>query len=707
MHNTVNGLTALRFPEKSSCAKALVCDSINPRFIHFSPRKRAMRTVPAVRRLAALALVAFAAGLAAQSFDLDRGREAIVSLDGQWRFHPGDSPLPAGRQTPAWAEPGFDDSAWPLLDSGRSWTAQGYPEMSGYAWYRFAVRIPAGTRPTSVLLAPIVTSFEVFVDGRLAGGSGDMPPTMIPNTQFSYHLFPLTQGGSAAPRTVQVALRVWHSPIWANYVGGGPYLSGHLAGDPALLENEQLHHQLTRNIRYVDGYSYSITAALVGFVILCLFLIRRSEREYLWFAVMLLAQAADNALNVGQWIYSWPAVPIYDLTDATLGAVNIAAALCFFSTILDVRAGRLGRICLALVAVSPCAAVLYWPSWLSAPASAAIQLACLLPAVVWILCALVDRTLRGNLYARVLLVPAVLDLGYYLADNLAIVLNQAGWTRMPHVLEVPLRLPPFTVQAGILLHLLFLLAMMVFLILRFTRARREEMRLAGEFEAARQVQQVLLPDQLDQCPGFTVSCVYQPAEQVGGDFFQQMCDGQGGMLVVVGDVSGKGLPAAMLVSVLVGAIRTEAAHSTDPAALLSSLNDRMMGRSNGGFTTCLAAHITAEGLLTLANAGHLAPYRNGEEVAVPGSLPLGIVRPAHYETISLRLAPGDRLTFVSDGVVEAQSRTGELFGFERTRSLSRQPADRIAEAARAFGQSDDITVVTVEFCGGAVPAAAV
>ena len=661
-----------------------------------------MRFGSTFRRLTSLAVVAWAAGLPAQSFDLDRGREPVASLDGLWRFHPGDSPAAAGSHAPLWATPGFDDSAWPLLDSRKSWDAQGYPAMSGYGWYRFTVMVPAGEKPTSLLLAPIVTAFEVYVDGNRVGGSGEMPPTLIPSTNFSYHLYPLAKVGSASTRTAQVAIRVWHSPIWASYVGGGPFRPGHLAGDPKLLAGEQIHQQLARNTRFVDSYAYSIAAALVGFAILCLFFIRKTEREYLWFAVMLLTQAADNALNVGQQIFAWPPVPIYDLADGILSALNVIAALCFFARVLNFSAGRLGRICLALAAFSPLPAVFYWPGWFSPPASAAMQLVCILPAVVWILRALIDRTLRGNLYARVLLVPAVLDLGYYLADNLAIVLAQAGWTRVPRVLEVPIPLPPFTVQTGILLHLLFLLAMMVFLILRFTRARSEEMRLAGEFEAARQVQQVLLPDRQEQCPGFKVECIYQPAEQVGGNFFQQISDGHGGMLIVVGDVSGKGLPAAMMVSVLVGAIRAEAAHGTDPATLLHSLNERAIGRSQGGFTTCLAAHITAEGLVTLANAGHLPPYLNGDETGIPNSLPLGIVSPARYESVSLRLTPGDRLTFVSDGVVEAQSKSGELLGFDRTCALSCLPADRIAEAARAFGQSDDITVVTVEFAGTAM-----
>jgi serine phosphatase RsbU (regulator of sigma subunit) len=164
-------------------------------------------------------------------------------------------------------------------------------------------------------------------------------------------------------------------------------------------------------------------------------------------------------------------------------------------------------------------------------------------------------------------------------------------------------------------------------------------------------------------------------------------------------VSGKGLPAAMMVSVLVGAIRAEAAHSADPAALLRSLNDRVMGRSQSGFTTCLAAHISAQGRLTLANAGHLPPYLNGRELYLPGSLPLGILPESRYDSVVFDLLPGDRLTFVSDGVVEAQTKSGELFGFDRTCSISGSPATVIAETARLFGQCDDITVVTVEFSG--------
>jgi hypothetical protein len=657
--------------------------------------------------LGALAL-ACASALAAQSFDLERNREPLVSLDGLWRFHPGDSPRdPADEEAFLWAEPGFDDASWPLLKSDRSWSAQGYLDMSGYGWYRFSVIVPAGDEPTSLLLAPIVTSFQVFVDGRLVGSSGRMPPTIAPNTRISHQVFPLTEAGSSSGRIVVVAVRVWHSPIWAGYVGGGPYSGGNLAGDRSVVAKEKSLEQTAQNVRFVDYYAYSIAAGLVGLAILCLFFIRKAEREYLWFAVMLLSQAADSTLNVAKEVYAFPPTPIFDLLDGMLAALSIFAAFCFFSRVLNARAGLAGRIFLVLVVLSPFPAVFYWPGWTSAGAGAIVQLLLLLPAALWIFWLLGKRALAGNLDAQLLLVPTLLDVGFYVADNVAIVLAQVGWSRAPRILDVPLSIPPFTMRPGVLLHLIFLLAMCVFLILRFTRARRREVLLAGELEAARQIQQVLLPDQQDQCPGFKVECVYEPAEQVGGDFFQQIGDGECGMLIVVGDVSGKGLPAAMLVSVLVGAIRAQAAHSTDPAAMLRSLNERLMGRSHGGFTTCVAAHITAGGLLTVANAGHLPPYLNGVETEVPGALPLGIVAAPDYECSTLQLAAGDRLTIVSDGVVEAQATIppwcGDLFGFDLTRALSVFPAQRIADAARGYGQSDDITVVTVEYVGAGEP----
>lgn len=230
---------------------------------------------------------------------------------------------------------------------------------------------------------------------------------------------------------------------------------------------------------------------------------------------------------------------------------------------------------------------------------------------------------------------------------------------------------------------------------RYARARAETAFLESEMAAAREIQQVMLPERGESFPGFTVDSVYKPAREVGGDFFQ-ILSASGDLLLVFGDVAGKGLPAAMLVSMLVGSIRSIADNTHDPATILAKLHDRLVGRTSGGFTTATVARIAPDGTLTIANAGNLSPYIDGAELNLPGALPLGIPNAGQYENTVLQLDPGSRLTFVSDGVVEAQTPTGELYGFDRAKALSMKPASAIAQAAVDFGQADDITVVTIQ-----------
>jgi len=230
---------------------------------------------------------------------------------------------------------------------------------------------------------------------------------------------------------------------------------------------------------------------------------------------------------------------------------------------------------------------------------------------------------------------------------------------------------------------------------RHIRVHTEKATLEAEMAAAREVQQLILPERSEPFPGFTVDTVYQPAQQVGGDFFQVLPDGDGGLLVVVGDVAGKGLPAAMLVSMLVGSIRTAVEDTKDPALLLQRLHERLVGRTGGGFSTALAARISRDGGVVIANAGHLSPYLDGREIELPGALPLGIAGGGQYQATCMELKAGSRLTFYTDGVVEAQNQKGELFGFDRAKAISTEAAAAIVEAAVHFGQSDDITVVTI------------
>ena len=239
------------------------------------------------------------------------------------------------------------------------------------------------------------------------------------------------------------------------------------------------------------------------------------------------------------------------------------------------------------------------------------------------------------------------------------------------------------------------LAVAALLMMRFARSAERDERLSAEMEAAQRVQEQLVPAQLPATPNFTLDAVYAAAGEVGGDFYQVFPQSGGGVLVAIGDVSGKGLKAAMLGSQVVGALRSLAQESLRPAQILGRLNAQLAASTDGGFVTCCVAHISVSGLLTLANAGHLPPYRNGMELETSPGLPLGVVPGIKYIETSVTLEPGDRLTFLSDGVVEARSAAGELFGFERTAAISMQPANQIAEAAQTFGQEDDITVLTL------------
>ena len=251
--------------------------------------------------------------------------------------------------------------------------------------------------------------------------------------------------------------------------------------------------------------------------------------------------------------------------------------------------------------------------------------------------------------------------------------------------------------------MLMVLVIAVLALRRFVRMQVMELvtRQAAkkDLEQAQQLQQRVLVPEAIVSPHFRVETEYRPAQTVGGDFFQTVDGKDGSLLVVIGDVSGKGVSAAMLVAVLVGAIRTRADESFDPVSMLAMLNHRMVGRSGGHFATCLVAEIRPDGEMLIANAGHLSPYLNGKEMEMDGSLPLGMVGEAEYSAQRFELRPGDRLTLMTDGVVEATNAAKELFGFERTREISGDIAADIAEEAQRFGQEDDITVLGVLFVG--------
>jgi hypothetical protein len=216
---------------------------------------------------------------------------------------------------------------------------------------------------------------------------------------------------------------------------------------------------------------------------------------------------------------------------------------------------------------------------------------------------------------------------------------------------------------------------------------------AAELQAASSVQQMLLQSASRPTPGFHVDSVYLPASEVGGDFFFVQPCSDGSLLATIGDVSGKGLTAAMRVSMILGALRREV--SDDPSQILANLNNVLVSPGQIGFTTACCIRVWPSGEFAFANAGHISPYMSGREMESISALPLGIVADQAYQPVHGHLGENEQIVLTSDGVPEAQSQILGLLGFERLAELTQLPANDIAHAAQAFGQEDDIAVLTL------------
>jgi stage II sporulation SpoE-like protein len=525
-------------------------------------------------------------------------------------------------------------------------------------------------------------------DGRLAGSFGPILKSWAYSA--SSRDFPMSPADASGPRTFHIAIRAWHAPVWAEYAPGGFYGSSYFGDSRLIAQRAATARSLLWN-GLVDEYTYAVLGTLVGIVVLVLFFIRREEREYLWFALLLLANAIDVGFNISRQLALIP-MPVFDFIDGSMQSAALFAALAFFSVVLRAPRSRTWWLVSALLLIGPPAFFLYFFNISSVGIASLLETLAVLPATVWILVTLLKRALQRDRDALILLVPTLLWQGFPFIDNILLITWQLGWQRWALYWASPLLTTPFVLMPGPAVGTIFIFALLLFLIRRFSHARQEETRLSSEFESARTIQSLLIPAKPPVTPGFAIESVYLPASEVGGDFFQIMPAIDGSLLVVAGDVSGKGLKAAMTVGVIIGALRGCSARK--PAEVLAHLNRVLHGQITG-FVTCTGALISADGSMSFANAGNLAPYCNGEEVAVESGLPLGIAANSDYSETSYQLNPGDQLTFLSDGVVEATNERRELFGFDRTRAISNRSASTIAEIAKQFGQQDDITVLTI------------
>jgi hypothetical protein len=635
---------------------------------------------------------------------------AAVALTGPWKFQPGDSPIVNG--SPLWAQPQFDDAHWaPLslapkagavdLQIGTSgyvpgWTSKGYPNLSGYAWYRLRVHVTDPTQPLWLKMPDnFDDAYQVYANGRFLGEFGTFSSKHVTGYAAEPASFPLPAPGPDGDLDLAVRFYMDASAQFFSPDAGGlhaPPVLG-LASTVHLLQasadDANLHSQFGSLLRvFLD--------LLVMPLVLWALWYNPQERAWLWLFLALGYAVVDSVVVALSSLTTLLSIAEY----TWVSILTLPLWMMFWWYWFGLRERRwIPRAAWLLAATLTLLKICAFSpnlgfSFVPLPALHGFYVASVwvnIPYQLLLIVILVEGYRRDRTEALLAAFPILLlmygTFGRYFQS----------------AFHIPLTFFPFGLGLDVtaIVGMLLVLAVAVLSLRRFLRTQVRDSLVheaaRKDLEQAQQLQQrVLVPDTPDS-RFFSVQSEYRPALTVGGDFYQTLSQPDGTLLLVLGDVSGKGISAAMLVAVLVGAIRSEAEHTSDPVAILAMLNRRLIGRSGGHFATCLAAEISPTGLLRIANAGHIPPYRNGLELDLEGSLPLGIAEDATYDTQTFQLAPADHLTFLTDGVIEAINPARELFGFDRTRSISNQPAAAIAQQAQTFGQEDDITVLAVEF----------
>ena len=609
----------------------------------------------------------------AQPADVTHWRSGLIEINEGWAAHEGDDMT--------WASTGFDDSGWQTVDLEDMGVAQ-----PGWHWFRKLVTVGPDYPEIRLLLEGGEGTYELYVNGQRIEGAGILPPLAVNRPVERVFTLANDKGD------FEIALRTHATPGYVAF--GFPLFLSVTMGTPTAIEYERQALESERLYAVAPSVAINLLLLLAALAALALYASQRTQRDYLFLAVFLFLSGISNGLWHLQQAGVLPISANFLVADPLIYLVCIAQ---IEFTLSFVRRGvgigwRVYEVLLLLPALLVPAVWLghfSQETYIVVEALVTAPLAFLLPAF------LAYWYRRANREAGLLILPSLVPTAMVVLFNLGLVSANLGWKRFDGLTD-PVQIGVFPVQISDAGSVVFLAAIGVVMFFRFTRVSREQARSAAELGAAREIQQRLVPASLPELKGFYLEAAYLPAQEVGGDFYQVLEQQDGYALIVVGDVSGKGLKAAMTGALAIGALRTLAAENFCPGELLSRLNRQMLATQESGFITCLCLRISMQGAVTMANAGHLSPYRRGEEIEVDSGLPLGLTADAEYGETHLELAPGDTLTLLSDGVVEAMNPQHQLLGFERVRAMSGQSAHEIAAAAQAFGQEDDITVLTVQ-----------
>jgi len=624
------------------------------------------------------------APLRAQSFDATSLREP-TDVGGVWLVKTGDDP--------SFARADLDDSQWTRVDTTQT-LKKYFPDVrNSVVWYRLHVKVAPNETGLALEEYNLSSAFEIYVNGERVFVNGSVSPYR-PYTAAA-RIVRRIPDSMIASGSLVIAMRLYVSANdWVNgFPGFFPY--NLVIGQETELSD---HVWLTTIGDHILEWFYQFAGLGLGIIALALFAAQRQQRGYLLIFLLFLIAALPAPLRFYGLFHNLPASSAY--IGGIFQILNLVILTLMFLAFLHMPLKRWLQVMLAISAAG-----ILFGSWQTANGvgssigtliSQAPELS-VIAGIIPVL--LIVHWRRGNQEAGILLVPALVNgLIVYIQLGIFLVITVpalAGTAFRFQQAVFTWTAGPFTINISGLAGCIFVLSLAVILVLRSARVARQQAHLESEMAAASEVQKIILPEQMVRVPGFSVETAYVPDQQVGGDFFQILPAPENSLLLVVGDVAGKGLPAAMMVSVLVGAVRGVAEYTSEPSELLANLNQRLTGRAGGSLATALAARLFPDGSVDLANAGHLAPYLDGCEVEIPGALPLGAKSGTRYETVRFVLPRGSRLTFYSDGIVEAKNPRGELFGFERGREISTKPVVAIVDAAKQFGQKDDMTVIAV------------
>ncbi|HEY0759257.1 MAG TPA: PP2C family protein-serine/threonine phosphatase [Acidisarcina sp.] len=648
--------------------------------------------MPSLRRCTRLLLLLLAAFLASHAeaqgtpaggFDgTDLHRVADIS-DAKWLVHAGDDP--------SWARPDYDDSHWQIFSTEDDIRTTVGPHKPDAIWYRLHLRVTPGEPNLALAEYNVASAFEIYSNGVLLLRAGSIVPYSGVTSIYKEALIPESQVANGA---ILVAIRVAFSN--GEWGGAGPGLAptNLLLGYERQLEDRRHYRVLVSS---VTDWITGVLCIFVGLIALGLFVVDRQRREYLWAFLYGFTTALYLCIDLLRAYYP---VPLFwfDVLTGVLGSLPAIAGLRFVWGTLGFKAGRWISLYQAIMLIiPPLLYISFDQGWIQYRGLVFATLPLSIPVNLILPIVTVREARRGNREAWMLLIPLLtggldtyLNYVHYIAAAFSMKFNRLDVliNTLNSMAVGSLRLSLGTATTAV-----SLCAIAFIIVLRTNRISRQLSRAAAELEAARSVQALLLSRESMATPGFEVESVYQPAQEVGGDFFLVSPWADGSLMVVIGDVSGKGLSAALRVSLILGALQREP--SRRPGAVLTALNRVLCAQSDGGFTTCACAVLSPLGTLTLANAGHLSPYLDGEELAVEGGLPLGVVPDTQYADATYRLPSSYALVLMSDGVVEARNLKGELMGFAGASAISRQTAAQIAAAAQDFGQEDDITVLRI------------